>query len=236
MKTLCGVYVKALILSGGIGKRLRPITDYLPKPLVPIDNTPIIEWQIRYFEKFGIDEFVICIGYRSEQIIDYLDGRNLSANIQYSIEKIPLGTGGAIKKADKYIKEDSFYVINGDVITNLDLRKLRPTKNSIAVIPLRSTFGLVHLAGNKVERFEEKPQMFNDWMNAGVYHLETSVIKLLPKIGNIETTTFPRLAKNGNLYAVRYNNVFWHSIDSHKNMEDCIKEMRSIQYEKSLSK
>jgi mannose-1-phosphate guanylyltransferase len=228
--------VKALILSGGMGKRLRPITDYLPKSLVPIDNIPIIEWQIRYLKKFGIDEFVICTGYRAEQIIDYLNGKNLGVTIQYSIEKIPLGTGGAIKNAGKYIKEDSFYVINGDVITNLDLRKLQLHKNSIAAIPLRSAFGLVHLAGNKVERFEEKPEIFDNWMNAGVYHLETNVIKFLPKVGNIENTVFPKLADEGNLYAIKYDKVFWHSIDSHKNMEDCITEMKSIHYEKFLSK
>lgn len=224
-----------MILAGGMGKRLRPITDYLPKSLVPIENIPIIEWQIIYLKKFGIKDFVICTGYRSEQIIDYLKGKSLGVNIQYSIEKKPLGTGGAIKKADKYINEDSFYAINGDVITNLDLEELNSKRNSIAVIPLRSAFGLVHLKGNKVERFEEKPQMFNDWMNAGVYHLETSVIKSLPKIGNIETTTFPRLAKNGTLYAIKYNKVFWHSIDSHKNIDDCVKEMKLIQYEKFLS-
>ena len=65
--------MKALILTGGLGKRLRPITDYVPKPLVPINNVPIIEWQIRYFKKFGIKEFVICSGYKNEQIRNYLE-------------------------------------------------------------------------------------------------------------------------------------------------------------------
>ncbi|MDE1868282.1 MAG: nucleotidyltransferase family protein, partial [Thaumarchaeota archaeon] len=150
--------MKALILSGGLGKRLRPITDYLPKPLVPIDSIPIIEWQARYFKKFGIKEIVVCAGYRNEQIIDYLSKKNLGVRVSYSIEKTPLGTGGAIKNARKYIvDEESFFVINGDVITDIDLNKLRARKNSIAVIPLRSAFGLVHLTKDKVERFEEKP-------------------------------------------------------------------------------
>ncbi len=235
MENTCGVYVKVLILSGGLGKRLRPITDYLPKSLVPIDNMPIIEWQIRYFKKFGVKEFVVCAGYRNGQIIDHLSAKNLDANIQYSIEKTPLGTGGAIKEASKYVKEDSFYVVNGDVITNLDIRKLRSKKNSIAVIPLRSAFGVVHLIGNKVKRFEEKPEIFHYWMNAGVYHLEKNIIKLLPRVGNIEDTAFPRLADTGDLYATKYEKVFWHSIDSHKDIEDCVKEMKSIRYENFLS-
>jgi NDP-sugar pyrophosphorylase family protein len=225
----------ALILSGGLGKRLRPITDYLPKPLVPIDNIPLIDWQIRYFKKFGIKEFVICAGYRSKQIIDYLSGKDLDVSIQYSIEKIPLGTGGAIKKASKYIEEESFYVINGDVITNIDFRKLKKGRNSIAVIPLRSAFGVVHLAGNKIKRFEEKPEMLHYWMNAGIYRLERDIIKLLPRLGNIENTVFPMLASTDNLNATKYENAFWHSIDSPKDIEDCIKEMKSIRYEHFLS-
>lgn len=227
--------MKALILAGGVGKRLRPMTDYLPKSLVPIDNIPIIEWQIRYFKKFGVREFVICAGYRHEQIIDYFSEKNFGVSMEYSIEKKPLGTGGAIKKAGKYIKGKSFYVINGDVITNLDLQKLRSQKNSIAVIPLRSSFGLIHLVGQKVKRFEEKPEISRHWMNAGVYHLEKDVIKLLPRVGNIENTAFPRIAKMGDLHAIKYENVFWYSIDSHKDIEDCTKKMKSIHYEKFLS-
>jgi mannose-1-phosphate guanylyltransferase len=230
------VYVKAVILSGGFGKRLKPITDYIPKPLVPIDNIPVIEWQIRYFKKFGVKDVVICAGYRSDQLVDYLAEKDLGVNIQYSIEKTPLGTGGAIKRAGKYIQEDSFYVMNGDVITNIDLGKLKTHSNSIAVIPLRTRFGLVYLTGNKVERFEEKPEIFNYWINAGVYHLEKRILKHLPQVGNIENTTFPELAKKGILHVTKFTKAFWHSIDSHKDMEECTREIKSIKYERFLSK
>ena len=227
--------MKALILSGGMGKRLRPITDYLPKPLVPIDGIPIIEWQIRYFKKFGIKDFVICTGYRSDQIADHLSQKNLNVNIQFSIEKTSLGTGGAIKNASKFLDEDTFYVINGDVLTNLDLKKLRIQKNSIAVVPLRTTFGIVHLKGNKIEKFEEKPKLANYWINAGLYYLEKDIVKLLPRVGNIETTVFPKLATKNNLHAVKYDKVFWYSIDSHKDIEECAKEMKAVKYDDFLS-
>ena len=85
--------MKVLILGGGIGKRLKPITDYVPKSLVPLNNIPIIEWQIRYFKKFGVKEVVVCAGYKNEQIINYLDTKNLGVKINYSIEKTSLGTG-----------------------------------------------------------------------------------------------------------------------------------------------
>ena len=90
--------MKAIILAGGRGKRLRPITDYVPKPLIPINNIPIIEWQIRYLKKFGISEAIICSGYKTEMIENYLKNKKLGIKISFSIENKPLGTGGAIKK------------------------------------------------------------------------------------------------------------------------------------------
>jgi len=109
-------------LAGGRGKRLKPVTDYIPKPLVPINNIPIIEWQIKYLKKFGVNEVIICTGYKTKMIQNYLDMKNLGIKIRFSIEKLPLGTGGAIKKAGKMINEKSFFVLNGDTITNLDLK------------------------------------------------------------------------------------------------------------------
>lgn len=228
--------MKVILLSGGFGKRLKPLTDYLPKPLIPICNYPIIEWQIRYFKKFGIKDFIVCAGYRAEQIMKHLEEKNLGVKLEYSIEKKPLGTAGAIKKAGKYIDSEDFFVANGDVLTNLDLQKLKEHHNSIAVIPLRTTFGIVHLDNMKVERFEEKPEMFNYWMNAGIYYLKKDIIKHLPTNGNLENTTFPILAGKGKLNAVKYSNVFWKSVDSYKDMDECESLITSTNYEKFLSK
>ncbi|HSG74252.1 MAG TPA: nucleotidyltransferase family protein, partial [Nitrosopumilaceae archaeon] len=131
--------MQAVILAGGRGKRLKPITDYVPKPLVPLNNVPILEWQIRYLKKFGIKEFIICTGYKTDQIENFLKAKNnLGVKIQYSVEKTPLGTGGAIKKIISLIKDKSFLVINGDVITNIDIKKLKLKINSIAAIPLKT--------------------------------------------------------------------------------------------------
>ncbi|MGI0102719.1 MAG: nucleotidyltransferase family protein [Nitrosotalea sp.] len=222
--------MKTIILSGGMGTRLRPLTDYLPKPLLPVDGTPIIEWQIQYFKKFGIDEFIICAGYRADQLISFLESKNFGVKIRFSVEKSPLGTGGAIRKACKYVGDDDFFVINGDVITNLDLNRLKRKPNSIAVMPLRTRFGIVNLNGEKIEEFKEKPELFNYWMNAGIYYLQNRVMNMLPKSGNIENTTFPLLAKMRSLYAVRYNEAFWYSIDSHKDIVECTNQMQLIRY------
>lgn len=228
--------MKAIVLAGGVGKRLKPITDYVPKSLVPLNNIPIIEWQIRYFRKFGVNEFVICTGYKSEQITNYLDTKNLGIKVSYSIEKTSLGTGGAIRNARHFINDKSFFVINGDVITDLDPRQLKTKPNSIALIPLRTTFGIVNLIKDKIARFEEKPKISDYWMNAGLYYLTKDMIQYLPKKGNIENTVFPIFATKGHLTAVRYPNAFWYSIDSHKDIEDCTKNMKLKHYKDFIFK
>ena len=229
--------MKALILAGGIGKRLKPITDYVPKSLVPIHNIPIIEWQIRYFMRFGIKEFVICTGYKSEQIINYLDTKkNLGAKIRYSIEKTSLGTGGALRHARHFIEDKSFFVMNGDIITDLDPTELKSKLNSIALIPLRTTFGVVNLREDRITQFEEKPEISDYWINAGIYHLSKEIIRELPTKGNIESNTFPLLARRGCLSAIKYPNVFWYSIDSHKDIEECKKSMNSRRYKNFIFK
>ena len=220
--------MKAIILAGGRGKRLRPITDYIPKPLVPIKNIPIIEWQLKYLKKFGVDEVIICTGYKQEMVENYLNVKKIGIKIKYSIEKTPLGTGGAIKKAGKMIKDKSFFVINGDTITNIDLKKLSKKQNSIASIELQTKFGILEISNDKIINFKEKKEIPDTWMNAGIYHLEKNILKDLPDKGDIEKTVFPDYAKKGKLNIVKFKNVKWYSIDSFKDMEECSLEVEKI--------
>ena len=213
--------MKAIILAGGRGKRLRPITDYVPKPLIPIKNIPIIEWQIKYLKKFGISEVIICSGYKTKMIENYLNNKKLGIKITFSIENKPLGTGGAIKKAGKKIKDQSFLVINGDIITNIDLKKLIKKENSIASIQLKTKFGILQTDKDKIMKFSEKKEIKNVWMNAGIYHLNKKTLKELPKIGDIEKTLFPDYAKKEKLSTVKFTNSKWYSVDSFKDMEEC---------------
>ena len=213
--------MKAIILAGGRGKRLRPITDYVPKPLISIKNIPIIEWQIKYLKKFGISEVIICSGYKTEIIENYLKNKKLGIKITFSIENKPLGTGGAIKKAGKKIKDKSFIVINGDIITNIDLEKLLKKENSIASIQLKTNFGILQTDKDKIIKFDEKKEIKNLWMNAGIYHLNKESIKELPNVGDIEKTLFPDYAKKEKLSTIKFTNSKWYSVDSFKDMEEC---------------
>ena len=213
--------MKAIILAGGRGKRLRPITDYVPKPLISIKNIPIIEWQIKYLKKFGISEVIICSGYKTKMIENYLNNKKLGIKITFSVEDKPLGTGGAIKKAGKKIKDRSFLVINGDIITNIDLKKLIKKNNAIAAIQLRTKFGILQTDKDKIMKFDEKKEIENLWMNAGIYHLNKESIKELPNVGDIEKTLFPDYAKKEKLSTIKFTNSKWYSIDSFKDIEEC---------------
>jgi mannose-1-phosphate guanylyltransferase len=222
--------MKTVILAGGFGKRLKPLTDTIPKPMIEVFNVPIIEWQVRWLRKFGLKDFVVCVGYMKEQIIDHIGyGARFDSRIDYSFEEKALGTGGALLNAKELLSnQDSFFVLNGDILTELDPNKLKvANSNVIAVVPLRSTFGVVELDENSTVRgFIEKPEIPDRWINAGLYCLTQKVFSYLPQEGNIEVTALPALAKEGRLKAVRYKDVFWRSIDSHKDIEEASKEMK----------
>lgn len=215
--------MKAVILAGGRGKRLRPVTDYVPKPLVPINNVPIMEWQIRHLRQFGIRDIILCTGYKTGMIKDRLRAKNYGANITISSEESPLGTGGAIKHAASMIgDDDSFMVINGDVITDMNLSNMTDVRNSVAVIQLRTNFGILEMCDDNITKFSEKSTIPGVWMNAGVYHLGSEVLDDLPTKGDIETTLFPDYVGRGMLKAVQFeDNLVWQSVDSFKDVEKC---------------
>ena len=225
--------MKGVILAGGYGKRLRPLTDSVPKPLLKVSERPIIEWQIEWLKHYGIDEIVVCAGYLKEKIVDEIgSGHKLGVKIGYATEDEPLGTGGALKNAEHLLSnEDKFIVINGDILTNLDPRRLLPMLDEkdvvgcIALVHLPSPFGIIEFdkQSGRILKFTEKPRLPQHYINAGVYAFRPSVFQYLPENGDIEKTTFPSLAKDGMLRAIPYEGVEWISIDSHKDLEEAAK-------------
>ena len=225
--------MKALILAGGRGKRLRPLTDKIPKPLILINNLPLIERSVKYLKKFGINDIIICSGYKSKQIENFLKKKkNFNCKIEFSIEKTPLGTAGAIKKATEKISDESFVVINGDVITNINLRKILKKPNTIAANELKTKFGTMEIKNSKITAFNEKTDVEDVWMNPGIYHLSSDIRKILPKKGSLESLVFPKLAKKNLLFTIKFKNALWHSIDSHKDIELCSNDIKSKKYAK----
>lgn len=212
------------MLAGGRGLRLKPVTDYLPKPLVPVAGIPILERQARYLAGHGISKVVVCAGYRAAQIRDYIEARKrFGMKMEVLEEKEPLGTGGAAKRAARHLG-DPFLLINGDTLTDIDLSEMKP--DSVACVQMRTGYGTVESDGDRVTGFFEKKHITNVWMNAGIYCLTQATARRLPARGDLERTTFPAMAKNGTLSAIKFPDASWFSVDSHKDLEECAKVIR----------
>lgn len=226
--------MKGVILAGGFGKRLKPITDNVPKPMIEILDKPIIEWQIQLLAKNNIREIIICVGYLKEQIIDHIaSGNRFNVKVAYTVEEEPLGTGGALKNTYSLLKDEKegFFMINGDILTNIDFKILadKNKTNTLAVVPLNSPYGIVDFDEQlNVTGFKEKPHIQDKWINAGIYFFNEDVFNYLPDKGNIETTALPEMANQQKLKAKKFENSFWKSIDSHKDIEESSKELAKI--------
>ena len=219
--------MKAAILVGGYGKRLRPFTVEMPKSLLKVAGKPILVWQVEWLKKCGVNEIVLCVGYLKEKIIEHVGGGSrFGLRVGYVVEENPLGTGGALRNTEAFLKsEEKFLVINGDVITDLDPAKMADDISGsvgvIALVPLKSPFGIVDTDTNGfAKRFREKPIIPEYWINAGIYCFKPEIFDYLPEKGNIETMTFPKLAKESKLKAFKYQDVFWKSIETQKDMEE----------------
>ena len=229
----------ALILAGGAGERLRPLTDSLPKPMVPVSGKPILAHQVEWLKSAGVTDVVFLVGYLWETINDYFgDGQELGFHAHYSVEDSPLGRGGAIRKGFALVPEEEPHVValNGDVVTREDLDQILKRHReklvanpahlaTIMVVPMVSPYGLVDLnSEDDVVGFREKVEMPH-WINAGVYILERRIFSELPELGDHETETFPRLAQDGKISAFK-SREFWRSVDSFKDLREAEEHMR----------
>jgi mannose-1-phosphate guanylyltransferase len=219
-------YMKALFLAGGIGTRLKPLTNELPKPMVPIMNKPLLQRSMENLRKFGINEIVISTGYKTEHIENYFgNGKKFGLNIEYICEETPMGTGGAIKKTE-HLYNDTFLILNADILCNIDFLELvkfhQDMKASVTIavtsVGNPSAYGVVEYDdfGYAVS-FTEKPDAHlikSNYINAGVYVFEPEVLKeILEGIPvSVERETFPKLLKNGNKVAVYKGCKYWMDI------------------------
>lgn len=227
--------MKALILAGGLGERLRPYTEKVPKPLLEVAGKPILFWQIEWLKKHNVDSIVLAVGYLGEKIEETIgDGSQFGVKVDYSYEKEKLGTGGAIKNAKSYLEDTKkFFVINGDIITNINLTKLSDKVENgvlggIAVVPLPSPYGIIKFdeTTGVIRSFVEKPKLPDYWINAGIYILKKEIFDMLPDKGDIEKTAFPKLAEEKKLIAVPFNDVYWKSVDTHKDIKEAARILK----------
>jgi mannose-1-phosphate guanylyltransferase len=215
--------VQAIVLVGGEGTRLRPLTFGTPKPMVPIMNVPFLARTLERLYEAGIREVILPAGYMPQAITDYFgDGSSLGMKITYVIEDEPLGTAGAIKNVEQHI-HGPFFVLNGDVLTSLDLQAMvayHETKGGLGALHLikaedPSAFGcVVHDQSGRISQFVEKPPKGTEptnEVNAGTYLLEKAVLDMIPPGRNvsIERETFPKILSEGHALYAYTTSDYW---------------------------
>ncbi len=222
--------MQALILAGGKGTRLRPLTMYTPKPIVPVLNRPFLLYQIDILRRAGITDITLSLSYQPDKIERLLgDGSEYGVNLRYVTEPSPMGTGGAYKFAENAIRETTV-VLNGDILTDLDIAEVvefhrrSRAEATIVLTPVEnpSAYGLVETnEENRVLRFREKPNaeeiaaLTTKNVNTGIYVLEPTILDLIPENENcsFEYNVFPDLLTNQkSFYACVLTENYWRDI------------------------
>ncbi len=216
---------QAVILVGGEGTRLRPITSRVPKPVAPVVERPFVAYILDNLARHGVDRAIFSTGFLAEAIeAEIGDGAGYGLHVEYVVESEPLGTAGAIANCEDKLHGSSFYVFNGDVLSDVDLTALarlhtdRGGMGTIFLTPVEDPrrYGLVEIdADGRVASFLEKPSDYEGTalINAGVYVLEPEVLEMVPrgKMFSIERGVFPQLAQAGSLYGY-VDHGYWRDI------------------------
>jgi NDP-sugar pyrophosphorylase family protein len=222
----------AIVLAGGKGERLRPLTSDRPKVMVALGDKPILEHQIEWLKKNGVTDIVVAVGHLHHVIEDYFaDGSPWGVRMAYSLEKEPLGRGGAFKHAYREVPPGQRYVIgtNGD---NVHTQPLAPMIRqhektgavaTLLLTQLRSPYGIVQQRGKRILGFREKP-LLPHWLSAGAYVLNPEFFDDLPDVGDHEDGLFPRLAAEGRLYGFR-SRSYWKAIDTMKDLTEASEQL-----------
>ncbi|MGC9516798.1 MAG: sugar phosphate nucleotidyltransferase [Methanomicrobiales archaeon] len=219
--------IKTIVMAGGKGTRLRPLTFIRPKPMIPLVNKPIMQYMVERLRSYGFNNMIITLSYMSSHIKRYFkDGSHMNLNIKYSVEPWPMGTGGGVKKVRNFV-DDTFFVISGDVITDVNFNKLlefHKKKGAIATMVLThvddpSHFGIAEMnEENKIVNYLEKPspeRVFSNIANTGTYIFEPEIFNFLDrKRGEVDFSKhiFPELIKeNAGLYGYIFDG-YWNDV------------------------
>lgn len=225
----------ALTIAGGRGERLKPLTDTLPKPMVPLNGRPMLAYQVDRLLYNGVTDIVFLCGYLGEKIEEYFgDGSAFGFRAHYSHEDHPMGRGGAVRKGLELVPrgEELVIVTNGDNVTTqplnalIDRHRKLDAMATMMLVPHPSQYGVVESdAEGHVTRFVEKGRL-PFWINAGVYVFSREIDSRLPETGDHETSTFQELAAEGKLAALQ-SEALWMTVDSPKELREVEDRIRS---------
>ena len=223
--------MKAVVMAGGEGTRLRPMTANQPKPLLPVVNRPIMEHVLRLLKRHGFEDTVVTVQFLATLIRNYFgDGEELGMSLRYVAEEVPLGTAGSVKNAEEHLRGEPFIVISGDALTDIDLTdmvRFHRENGALVTIGLKRVanpleFGIIIVDDNgRIQRFLEKPtwgQVFSDTVNTGIYIMEPEVLDHVAAGENVDWSSdvFPKLLEDG---APLYGYIaegYWEDVGTHE--------------------
>ncbi len=217
MKPLANKIMQVVILAGGLGTRLRPLTYKIPKPMIEINGKPFLEYLIRYLKIYNLKDILICTCYLSEKIVSYFkNGSKLGVRIKFSNEEQPIGTGGALKNAEMFLN-DKFILLNGDTFIPLDYKELiryhknSSGKNVIVVNKNKKSQGNIMINKDKIVTKYNKKEKNLGYNDCGVQIFGKEVLKLIPKNKKVslENEIFPLLIKKRKLIAFETKTDFF---------------------------
>jgi NDP-sugar pyrophosphorylase family protein len=223
----------AVILAGGEGLRLRPLTNDIPKAMITVAGKPLLQWVIEGLRKHGVQNIIVGVAYKKDRVMDYFgNGKPFGVKIDYSNHTVEGGTSEGFRLAiERHVDDDIFLAMNGDELVELDMPdfvKCHCSNGGLATVaigPLRSPYGVVELQGNDIVGFQEKPILRSHWVSIGTYIFSREILEYLPEKGDIERTAFPRLASMRKLKAYSHNG-FWATVNTIKDLEDVERELR----------
>lgn len=208
--------MKAVILAGGIGSRISEETKTKPKPMIEIGGKPILWHIMKIYSFYGINDFVICCGYKGDKIKQYFLENNESWDISCIDTGLDTMTGGRLKKVEKLI-DDTFCFTYGDTLNNLDLKKLIKFHNkqnryaTVTACNPSEKYGILKIKDEQVVSFEEKPMMKDTWVNGGFFVLEPNVFDYIKNESTIwEKEPMMKLTKENQLNAFKHNGFYQH--------------------------
>jgi len=234
--------MKAVVMAGGFGTRIQPLTNSRPKPMLPIINRPMMEHTMMTLKELGITEFIVLLYFKPDIIKDYFkDGSDFGINITYVLPDDDYGTAGAVKLAQEYIGDDNFIIISGDLVTDFDFQKIfdyHSQKESKLTITLTSVenpleFGVV-IANEegRIEKFLEKPswgEVFSDTINTGIYVIEPEILDYIPAHQNFDFAKdlFPLLMQEGVPLMAGYAEGYWRDVGNPESYRDVYDDILS---------
>lgn len=234
--------MKAMLLAAGLGTRLKPLTNKIPKPLIPVNGIPLIFYNLALLKKYGIWEVVINLHYRGEQIQSLLgDGSRFGFKLQYSYEKNILGTGGGIKRAERFLKKDPFLVMNADIIIDLSLKRFlqkHHTKHGMATLvviksPHADQYGplFVNRRG-QIGAFLKPPRKSGAYQKtifAGVHLVGREIFASLPanKKTCIIRDSYIPLLQSGRTFFAHVNRGYWNDLGTPSRLKQTERDLKS---------